>query len=334
MPGRHHRARETASVLVVACVVAGLFDAEGLLNWARSLDVGPTQAALLKGLGPLNAMVSSLGFSVPRRWASETRKTVSHWVGGEGDPVLAEGWASAELPVAPSPVTDEARSEEVVEPQLVPEPVGGVLLLGDSMMAGSLGSTLERALERSEGFHVSRAAQLGTGLARPEVYDWMKVLPALMARERPRYVVVSLGSNDATNLRDGDEQIDFGESRWRQIYTERVEAMMRSLAGQQTHVLWLTLPPMREKRLSARALLLNRIFAECAGRVPRVELLELSTLVTDRERERKFSTFVHSPDGRLLRYRLDDGVHFATAGSRVVSNAVVDRLRKLRESVL
>lgn len=317
-------------MLAVACAVVVVLDAEGLLNWARRLDVGPAQAVLLKGLVPLNGMLGSLGFAAPRRWLAETQKNALRQVGG-GDPVLAEGWASAvpQTPPASAVAPLEERTQELVEPQLVPPPVRGVLLLGDSMMAGSLGSTLERALERHEGFHVSRAAQLGTGLARPEVYDWMKVLPALMAREQPRYVVVSLGSNDATNLRDGDEQIDFGELRWRQIYAERVEAMMRSLAGEQAHVLWLTLPPMREKRLSTRALILNRIFAECARRVPRVELIELATLVTDAER--KFSTFVHAPDGRLLRYRLDDGVHFAAAGSRVVSNAVVGRLRMLNE---
>ena len=205
-------------------------------------------------------------------------------------------------------------------------PGEGVLLIGDSMIGGSLGAMLERTLAMSSGLHVTRAAQLGTGLARPDLYDWMKVVPPLVERERPRFVVVSIGANDATNLLEGDEQIDYGTARWRQVYSARVEAMMRALAGDHNRVLWLTLPPMRDRRLSARTSYLNGVFAQCARKVPRVEFLEVDLLIGDPQRQ--FATFVQAPDGRLLRYRLDDGVHLAPAGSRAVAVWVRDWLRE------
>lgn len=333
-PARTFRVKDTAVVLLVACVVAMLLDSEGLLAWAQRLEVGQAQAMLLRTLAPLHAGLSKVGLDAPRRWAARGREELSRRVGGEGDPLLAEGWVPAAVPVELPP--DPTKEPVVPEPKLPepePEPAlvgdqpgGGVLLLGDSMIAGSLGATLERTLARSSGLPVTRAAQIGTGLARPDIYDWMKVVPALLQRERPRFVVVSLGANDATNLREGDEQLDYGEPRWRQVYAARVEAMMRALTTENTRVLWLTLPPMRDKRLSTRAAFLNRVFAQSAKKVPRVEFLEVDLLIGDPQRQ--FATFVRAPDGRLLRYRLDDGVHLAPAGARAVSVWVRDWVRE------
>ena len=340
-PSRTFGVKETALALAVAGVVAVALDSEGLLAWARRLEVGRPQAVLLQALVPLNGSLAKWGAGAPRQWAARARERLTHALGGEGDPLLAGGWVAV-APSPPQPVVvpvaapgpePEPVAESTPEPLVPPEaepalPGGGVLLLGDSMIAGSLGATLERTLARSSGLRVTRAAQLGTGLARPDVYDWMKVVPALLQREQPRFVVVSLGANDATNLRDGDEQVDYGDPRWRQVYGARVEAMMRALTGADTRVLWLTLPPMRDRRLSARGAYLNGIFAQCARKVPRVEFLELDVLVGNRDRQ--YATFVQAADGRLLRYRLDDGVHLAPAGSRAVAGWVLDWLRERR----
>lgn len=320
---RSSKVRDAAWVLLVTCVVAVVLDSEGLLAWAQRLDVGPVQRGLLQTLSPLHAALTKVGLTKPRAWAA---KLVPQ---SESEALLAQGWVPAgphvvvlpEMTLSLTLPRDEAEAA-------APTPTGGVLLIGDSMMAGSLGGTLESALARSTGLPVTRAAQLGTGLARPDVYDWMKVVPALIQKEQPKYVVVSIGANDATNLREGDEQLDYGEPRWRQVYSARVQAMMKALSGTETRVLWLLLPPMRERRLSSRAAFLNRIFTQAARQVPRVEVLELDVLIGDADRQ--YATFVQAPDGRLLRYRLDDGVHFAPAGSRAVAKWVQDWLKERR----
>lgn len=331
--GRAFSVRDTAIVLVVACVFAVLFDSEGLLGWARRLEVGRTQAVLVHTLASLHETLSGVRLDLPRQWSSRAREQLAKRVGGDGDPLLAKGWvppiARVVAPVMVLSMT--LPPEESPEPEMPavveqPAPGDGILLIGDSMIGGSLGATLERTLAMSSGLPVRRAAQLGTGLARPDIFDWMQVVPALIEREHPRFVVISLGANDATNLLEGDEQIDYGTARWRQVYSARVEAMMRALAGEHTRVLWLTLPPMRDRRLSARATYLNGVFAQCARKVPRVEFLEVDLLIGDPQRQ--FATFVQAPDGRLLRYRLDDGVHLAPAGSRAVAVWVRDWVRE------
>jgi hypothetical protein len=154
----------------------------------------------------------------------------------------------------------------------------------------------------------------------------MKVVPPLKRRDRPKYVVVSLGANDATNLREGDEAIDYGTARWRQVYARRVEAMMRALTQDGTRVLWLALPPMRDSRLQARAVVVNGLFTQVARKVRGVEVLPLDVLVGDASG--RYATFVTEPDGRSRRYRLDDGVHLAPAGARAVSRWVLDWVKE------
>jgi lysophospholipase L1-like esterase len=342
-PDRTVSVRQTAAVLGIACVVALLLDSEGLLTWAQRLEVGPVQTVLLEAIAPVHGTLSAAGLASPRKWVAHGREAIAEKLGGEGDPLLAEGWTPPPviehlaLPPrgegrgeGPNPApTPDAGTAPVTPP--LPVVIGegsGVLVLGDSMIAGVLGSTLEQTLARGTSLPVTRAAQLGTGLSRPDVFDWMKVVPPLLKRDRPKYVVVSLGANDATNLREGDEAVDYGTARWKQVYAARVEAMMRALTADGTRVLWLALPPMRDSRLQARATFVNGLFTQTARKVRGVEVMPLDVLVGDAEG--RYATFVTEPDGRPRRYRLDDGVHLAPAGARAVSRWVLDWVRERR----
>ena len=162
LTGRTFGVRETAMVLVMSCVAAVALDSEGLLGWARRLEVGRVQTALLTGLVPLNGALSQLGATTPRKWAARAREALALRVGGDGDPLLAGGWIAVAPPAPlpdplPAPVPQpleptpppEVITPAEVQPEVIAAPGGGVLLLGDSIMAGSLGATLERTLASS-----------------------------------------------------------------------------------------------------------------------------------------------------------------------------------------
>src|SRR5262249_39821872 len=224
-----------------------------------------------------------------------------------------------------------AHSNEVMEgAELVsPEPgaVPTVLLMGESMIAGSLGGAIATRLTRDPRPGVVRAFQTATGLGRSDLFDWMKVVPPLLEREKPQYVVCSIGANDATNILDGERLLAFGRAGWRKAYSERVLTMMRLLAGENSKVLWLGLPPMREPSFSERARYLNHIFAEAAKEVPRVEYLDLDMLVSGPGGE--YATFIRS-EGRFVRVRMDDGIHYSPPGAKAIARWVVDWIYERR----
>lgn len=340
---RRYRLRDVAVVLsaFAACLLA--FDSAGLVTWAQRMDVGVIQSGWLAALSPLHRVMERARLTVPREVVAAAGERFGRALGAGEDPLLSAGWSTAPAAaVVPEPEPEpesaplpapavELEREPVAAPVEDKPSVVTVLLVGDSMIAGSLGAAVAHSLARDKRLRVVSAFQTATGLSRPEVFDWMKVLPPLLERERPQLIICSFGANDATNIRDGEHQLDFGEAGWRQAYAARVTAMMRQFSGGDARVLWLGLPPMRESGFSERAQYLNGIFAQSARKVPRVEFLELGMLVSNGQRE--YATFLREPGGRLARFRLDDGVHYSPAGARAITRWVVDwvyeRFRRL-----
>ncbi len=332
-PARLYRPWEVARVLAVAAAVLLALDSDGLLTWTQRMELGPAQAGLQAVLSPINARLDAFGLTRPRRWLTGQADRLGHTLSVGEDPLIAGGWtAPGDEPVPELPVVREEPVEDEGPPiEIAVTPYGfTVLLLGDSMIAGSLGASISQGLARDSRLRVVHAFQTATGLSRPDIYDWMKVVPPLLERERPRLIVCSLGANDVTRIREGDRELDFGEPGWRTAYSARVVELMRRLTSGGARVLWLSLPPMRAERFSNHAQALNTIFAQAAKKVPNVDFLELRMLVSEGG---EYATFVRGPDGRRVRYRLDDGVHYAPSGARAVTRWVVDwiyeRYRKL-----
>ena len=323
---RRYTAREVGLVLAVFAASMLLLGSEGLLSWAHRLDLGPAQEAWLSVLTPVYRATDAIGLTAPRRAVASTSARIARALGAGQDPLFEEAWKKiGEIPVEPfdEGLDDWSALEPIAEPmKATVEGKITVLLVGDSMMAGSLGAALENALVRNRRFRVVRAHQIGTGLARTEVFDWMGVVAPLIERERPQLVICSLGANDGQRIRHRGELLNFGDAAWNVVYRKRVRALMQTLAGTDARVLWLGLPPMRSQGLTHRMRHLNRIFASSAKRVPRVDYMELGMLLTGRDEG--FATFIRDDDGKLLRVRMEDGVHYSPAGARRVARWVVD----------
>lgn len=360
-PVRLYCLGEVRVILGVFAAASLMLESEGLLSWARRMEVGPTQSGWLAALEPIHAALEPWGVTRPRQMLVSTGDRLARALGAGEDPLLAGGWQKSESApesedasaVATQDTEDEvasrqrttdtfktadaaetaadASADEVAEgagsgkpePDMVPT----VLLMGDSMIAGSLGGTIAASLTGHPKSRVVRAFQTATGLSRSDLFDWMKVVPPLLEREKPQYVVCSIGANDATNIRDGERLLFFGRTGWRKAYGERVVAMMRLLAGKNSKVLWLGLPPMRESSFSERARYLNRIFAQAAKEVPRVEYLDLDMLVSGPNGD--YATFIRS-DGRFVRARMDDGIHYSPPGAKAIARWVVDWIYERR----
>ncbi len=345
---------EVTVLLGAAAILLLALESEALASWARRMEVSPIQSAAGAALRAIQMVIEPIGLTRPRRVAIKLGNRVAHLLGAGDDPLLADGWRNAsrsaalegnplpdsehqsgpEATVAGGPsaaqvVSDAAEAGKALDGKQTPSPARRtVLLLGDSMIAGSLGSAIATGLSGDPNQRLVRAVQTATGLNRPDVFDWMKVIPSLLERENPQLIVCSLGANDATDIRNGDRVLEFAQAGWRTAYNKRVVAMMRLLATQQARVLWLGLPPMRDRSFSERARYLNGIFARAAKEVPKVEYFDLEMLVSAPNGE--YATFMRNQEGRFARMRMDDGVHYAPSGARWIARWVVDWIYERR----
>ena len=99
-------------------------------------------------------------------------------------------------------------SEKTKLPTTIPQ---RVLLVGSSSMKSDLGAFLAKSLRKQE-LYVHRHAKVGSGLARPDFYDWMNIIPELVSTHTPDLVIVQFVGNDCQSLimPDGSLKAKYG----------------------------------------------------------------------------------------------------------------------------
>ena len=189
------------------------------------------------------------------------------------------------------------------------------------MMAVSLGPYLARELSAMPGVRVVRAYRSGTGLARPEVFNWLEQYPKLVGDAQPDIIICAIGANDAQNFMLDGKPVAFGSDTWNQEYQHRVESLVDQVAPGKTPVLWLALPSMRSEKFAKRVLQLNDVVKERLSRRESVAWMESNPLLGGGR-----STYVEfQKNGRqqLERLRQADGIHLSDAGAERIGASVM-----------
>jgi predicted esterase len=225
------------------------------------------------------------------------------------------------LQAPPPPPEATARREEAT---------ARVLLVGASSMQFYLGSELERRLESYRGVVTYRFGKLGTGLARPDTFDWFKTLPGLLRDFKPTIVIGQFGGNDGQHLEQpGGGLILFGTEAWEQEYAERLRHVASLVQSAGARLVMLGMPITRHKKHSEKLYVVNRVtqtVTEAAGG------LYLSTwdIAVDPQGESR-STMTY--EGKTGPMYLPDGVHYARVGAAYVAERLCWRLERLFELV-
>lgn len=196
-----------------------------------------------------------------------------------------------------------------------------VLSIGDSMMR-LLGTELDKEFKKQD-IKSSSHSSLGSGLARLDAFDWKAKSVSLMAETQAKVVIVTFGANDDQVLMDPQGQkVLTGTPEWNTEYGRRVgEIMDLLIAGGAKHVVWLTLPDMKAKKLQESATKINTIFkAEADKRPDQVILFQTAPVLT--AKPGKFVSYVMSSSGTPITVRDPDGVHLSTDGARRMAEAL------------
>ena len=327
-----------AGVLVV-------LDSGGIVSWASRLELGPERSVAV----PLAAgLHRAFGWMRLERERDDALLELAR-VGWSDDPALLAKAAGggkvqavrvdtvvASMPTAIAPAA-EAKSAAlpVHAPILVKRMEGapalvsalpsieGVVagktrsvgLAGDSMMAVGLSPAMLRAGAQYSDLAFVKVFKSGTGLARPEVFDWQTEYPAMRQQARPEFVIVAMGANDTQGFVDGGVVYPFGSAGWQAVYQRRVADYLAMLESDGATVVWLGLPPMRSEEYDAHVALINKIDAEVVSASPHAIWFSTAGLVGDAEG--KFRDF-GEVDGKLVKLRQGDGIHLSDEGAVLV----------------
>lgn len=195
-----------------------------------------------------------------------------------------------------------------------------ILSIGDAL-GGGLGAGLSRVTEPSGDYDVAIRFNEESGLARPEVYDWVATVPKILEGNAYDVIVAMLGANDRQTIRDGDSaRYDFGTPEWTAAYSKQVNLLLDQLARSGARIIWVAPPPMRDPDYDAAMKTIAALQKDAVEKRG-MTFLDLRPKLTNPDGSYTDST----TDGQanIIKLRGRDGISFFKAGNNLMGEQVL-----------
>lgn len=199
------------------------------------------------------------------------------------------------------------------------------LFIGDSLMQG-VAVALNRDL-RNLNLKVTDLSKQNTGLSYKSYFDWSKATnEAFVKNSNIKYLVVLLGTNDPWDIKKGGNYHRFGSPSWIDIYTNRVDEIIKIAKKHKAKVFWFEIPPIKKEDLNKKIQVLNKIYSDEILKNKEIFInTKLFFSVND-----EYSAYIKDKNNRSIKVRTDDGVHFTPSGTREMSKLLLEHI-KLKE---
>jgi hypothetical protein len=288
-------------VIVIALLIAALFNSEAIVRAGESMKSGPTRDIVLSIGRPLDDVAGAVGLHLPREGLDlafgQEDKTA------EGTE-LEEGSTAILRP-------NRAKTQQQSFAQPTPDDPAEVLVTGDSQ-AEFIGQLLTDALP-DDRFEVEVVPRNSTGLTNPEFFNWEINAQQEIAARQPDAVVMVIGGNDGFNVLVGDQLYGWQDPEWELEYARRAAVVMRELSSNgERPVYWLPPPTARDDEQNAIYETQNHAVEAAAAAVPGARYVDIFNTINGG----RYSDELRI-DGRRVLARQSDGIHFTREGAVV-----------------
>ena len=232
--------------------------------------------------------------------------------------------APAPVPVAQPVVAAVAPVPTVLQPGKVAALAAGddVFLVGDSLMQG-VAPHLANTLRKRYQIRTVNLSKQSTGLAYPGFFNWPRTVAETLDHEpNIRLMVVFLGPNDPWDMPQGKGKpfLRFKSPEWEVAYRARIDAILEQARAHNVQVLWVGPPNMEKARLSTAMNYLSGLYQEQTALFGQHYVSANPILgYTDES----FSYTVRTPEGKRVKVRVDDGIHFTITGQKMIAEQVL-----------
>ena len=158
-------------------------------------------------------------------------------------------------------------------------PAKKITVAGDSISVG-LGASLRKAVSADVTLKV--IGEEGSGLARPDDFNWPERLRTLARDFPPEVLVLSLSSNDAQDLADetGKRVVPYSQTaQWDQEYSNRLAQTFDAFKDSGTTVLWVGHVRTKKDKVGLANRRIQQLAAQVASTRPWVVVQDLATLL-------------------------------------------------------
>jgi uncharacterized protein len=237
-------------------------------------------------------------------------------------------------------------------------PAETVLVIGDSF-GEWLAYGLDMVFAETPQIGILRKIKPDLGLvhddARLDAPEWTQAIKDLLPEtEKPNVIVVMLGVNDRSSLRerapaakenvappDGQHPpptsaapprqppsatYEFHSDKWAELYSKRIDDMIATLKARGVPIMWVGLPAIRGTKPTSDMSYLDELYRARADKAEIVYVDIWDGFVDDQGR---FTQDGPDFEGQTRRLRTYDGVNFTKAGAEKLGHYVEHDLRRL-----
>ncbi len=202
-----------------------------------------------------------------------------------------------------------------------------VLVIGDSLADG-LWMSFRRAFAQCGTMDVVRLTKVSDGLAKTSGQGWIQRYMHRAGAPKDKMsdiVVVQMGANDITAIRNGRTRESFNTDTWNALYAQRVGQMTRTLGANASKVYWLGLPVVGNTDWEPSYQIISALQAAAVRKAGGtfIDIHELTKFGTG-----DFS-MAGKIGGQLMRLRAPDKVHFTKPGYDYVASVVLNDVAKV-----
>jgi hypothetical protein len=318
-------------VMLLALAFGLLLDAPGLHKSAFNEPPGTGRTVSLALTGALASTSHALRLDRPRHWV---KAALGRGADDSINTVVAVPVAAPRAPQGPRPVRTTGAAVPghpgIHRRAFTPAKPLRLWVAGDSLVIDP-GYALQRAalatpVIKSVG---SVDGRIGTGLDRPDVFNWFVEVRDELKALHPNAVLLSFGGNDdkayMTGLPEGVTIGSFDAADWRREYARRVGGLIDLINRAGAYVVWMGLPitvdPAQTSRFDRINAVVDQVIQSRPGGAAFVDTYRLLAGPNG-----GYAQYLENLSGQIEDVRAPDGVHLAPAGAAIVAREVLKDL--------
>ena len=339
--GRNSHFFQVAAGVLSFYFIVFLYDSKGFYFWSKKLPVNDWSQSLVEISYIHWQFMAKEGFEEPKHMIE------TFWLDlQEAHPLnYPKKMAEIELGKAQKIRMNRERQEKWNrEPQLkseyfnsrdvsefsrknFAEKSDSILIIGDSLMM-TVGPILKESFEKKFKSEVTLRAKLATGLARPDVFDWVGEVDMLTAKTKFKAAIVMIGTNDSQDFLEKNNILIYGTPEWVNSYRRRIRSLMEKICDNVESAVWIGLPPMKSRSFHRKVTRLNQLVIQSIKNVNCMHYLDTFPIFGD---EAGQYLSYKKVENRNERIRMTDGIHITRGGASLLIDSALG-LVKTQES--
>lgn len=206
------------------------------------------------------------------------------------------------------------RTPKIITPQPKQKPKSAnakrILIVGDTV-SNAIFDGLNQLYIDDPLFIVINQSRETTGLTNKSQYDLTNNLNKIIEKEKPDIIIVSIGSNENQPIKHLNQNVNISDPNWRQLYTQRVDALIYVLQQSKKPWIWVGQPAFKDGDLTVKISILNTIFKQQTEK-SNGKFIDIWDGFVDDNGNFAFSGY--DINGQTARLRTNDGLNFTQNG--------------------